>query len=581
MPIIDWGDVWRSIIPHAARVVVMVAIAFALWRATSRAAPHLIRLLMRRQLRGRDEDEVKQRVETLQLALRRTVGVLLAVAVAFVILAEVGVNIAPFLAGLGIVGVAVGFAAQHLVRDVLNGLIMLVEDWYSKGDVVRVAGISGLVEDITLRRTVLRDLDGIVHSVPNGEITVASNFTKEWSRVNFNISVGYGEDLDRVIAVINQVGRELADDPYWGTLVLEPPSVLRVDSLGDSGVEIKVLGNTRPIKQWDVMGELRLRLKRRFDQEGIEIPWPHTKVYFGNSLEQRAIEAKGESASREAVVATFTMEAPHALAERERLLPVTRRNPFGLITDLDGTISPIAATPEEALVPDVIKGLLQTLSQNAALVAVISGRTARQTKQMVGVPGLTYIGNHGLETMEKEEVRLAPGAEQFLSEISRALDETEGVTRLHGVRIERKGITASIHYRQADDPDVARSAILAAISRSPTAARLKVTEGKRVVELRPPLAINKGATVRALAAQHNLQGLLYLGDDSTDLDAFYALPSLRQGGMKALGIGVVSPENRPEFRVAIDLLLTSVEEVGQLIHWINNQLKEEDHHERS
>jgi small conductance mechanosensitive channel len=532
-------------------------------------------------LRGRDEEEVKQRIETLQLALRRTVGVLLAVAVAFVILAEVGVNIAPFLAGFGIAGVAVAFAAQHLVRDVLNGLIMLAEDWYSKGDVVRVAGVSGVVEDITLRRTVLRDLDGIVHSVPNGEITVASNFTKEWSRVNLNVGVGYGEDLDRVIAVINQVGRELADDPYWGTLVLEPPSVLRVDNLGDSGVEIKVLGNTRPIKQWDVMGELRLRLKRRFDQEGIEIPWPHTKVYFGNPLEQRATQGRGETSSREAAVATFTMEAPHALAERERLLPVIHRNPFGLITDLDGTISPISATPEEALVPDGIKALLQTLSQTAALVAVVSGRTASQTKQMVGVPGLTYIGNHGLETMEKEEVRLAPGAEQFLSEISRALDETEGVTRLPGVRIERKGITASIHYRQADDPDVARSAILAAIARSPTAARLKVTEGRRVVELRPPLAINKGTTVHSLAAQHSLQGLLYLGDDSTDLDAFYALPSLRQAGMNALGIGLVSPENRPEFRVAIDLLLTSVEEVGQLIHWINEQLKEGDHHGRS
>ncbi len=581
MPSIDWGDVWRSIIPHVARVVVMVALAYVLWRATSRAAPRLIRLLLRRQLRGGDEEDVKKRVETLQLALRRTVGVLLAVAVAFVILAEVGVNIAPFLAGLGIAGVAVGFAAQHLVRDILNGLIMLVEDWYSKGDVVRVAGISGLVEDITLRRTVLRDLDGVVHSVPNGEITVASNFTKEWSRVNLNVSVGYGEDLDRVIAVINQVGRELAEDPYWGTLVLEAPSALRVDNLGDSGVEIKILGNTRPIKQWDVMGELRLRLKRRFDQEGIEIPWPHTKVYFGDPLEQRAPEGRGEPSSLEAGVATFTMEAPHALAERERLLPVIHRHPFGLITDLDGTLSPIAATPEEALVPDVIKVLLQTLRQNAALVAVVSGRTASQTKQMVGVPGLTYIGNHGLETMENEEVRLAPGAEQFLSDISRALDETEGVTRLPGVRIERKGITASIHYRQADDPDVARSAILAAIARSPAAAGLKVTEGRRVVELRPPLAINKGTTVRALAAQHSLQGLLYVGDDSTDLDAFYALPSLRQGGMNALGIGLVSPENRPEFRVAIDLLLTSVEEVEQLIRWINEQLKEGDHHGRS
>ena len=130
----------------------------------------------------------------------------------------------------------------------------------------------------------LRDLDGIVHVVPNGEIRVASNFTKEWSRVNMNISVAYGEDLDHVISVINGVGKELAEDPEWSPVILTPPKVNRVDNLGDSGIELKILGETKPIHQWDVMGQLRLRLKKAFDKEGIEIPWPHTKVYFGNSL---------------------------------------------------------------------------------------------------------------------------------------------------------------------------------------------------------------------------------------------------------------------------------------------------------
>jgi len=133
-----------------------------------------------------------------------------------------------------------------------------------------------------LRRTVLRDLDGVVHVVPNGEIRVASNFTKEWSRVNLNVSVGYGEDLDRVISVINQVGKKLAGDPAWAPFILKPPQVVRVDNLGESGIEIKILGDTRPMSQWDVTGELRKRLKGAFDQEGIEIPWPHTKVFFGN-----------------------------------------------------------------------------------------------------------------------------------------------------------------------------------------------------------------------------------------------------------------------------------------------------------
>jgi len=208
----------------------------------------------------------------------------------FMMLSDIGLNIAPMIAGVGVVGIAIGFGAQSLVKDIISGLFILLENQYRKGDVVKIADTSGLVEDINLRRTLLRDLDGIVHSVPNGEIAVSSNFTRGYSRVNLNISVGYNEDLDRAIAVINRVGKELAEDPAWSAQILKPPQVLRVDNLGDSGIDIKVVGDTKPIQQWAIMGELRLRIKKAFDQEEIEIPWPHTKVYFGNALDVSALQ---------------------------------------------------------------------------------------------------------------------------------------------------------------------------------------------------------------------------------------------------------------------------------------------------
>jgi small conductance mechanosensitive channel len=208
------------------------------------------------------------------------------------LLSELGINIAPVLAGVGIIGIAIGFGAQSLVKDIIAGLFILVENQYRKGDVVKIADVSGLVEDISLRRTVLRDMDGVVHVVPNGEIRVASNLTKEWSRVNMNISVSYNTDLNHAIAVINRVGEELAKDPQWAPFILTPPKALRIDNLGDSGIEIKILGDTKPTKQWDVMGELRLRLKKAFDLEGIEIPFPthiiYTKGETGNVDKERS-----------------------------------------------------------------------------------------------------------------------------------------------------------------------------------------------------------------------------------------------------------------------------------------------------
>ena len=206
------------------------------------------------------------------------------VIVLLMLLSEVGIDIGPVLAGFGIAGIAVGFGAQYLIRDLIAGVFVTMENQYRVGDVARIADIAGLVEEITLRKTVLRDLDGIVHHVPNGEIRVASNYTRHFSRVNLNVSVAYGTNLDHAISVINRVGQELAEDKDWSKRMVKAPQVLRVDSLGESGIDIKILGDVKPLEQWAIMGELRLRLKKAFDNEGIEIPWPHTKVYFGNAL---------------------------------------------------------------------------------------------------------------------------------------------------------------------------------------------------------------------------------------------------------------------------------------------------------
>jgi small conductance mechanosensitive channel len=183
------------------------------------------------------------------------------------------VNIGALLAGVGIAGIAIGFGAQTLVRDTLNGLFILIENQFGIGDVVTVAGVTGRVEEVNLRRTVLRDLDGVVHSVPNSEIRVASNYTRDWSGVNMNVTVAYDADLDKVTEVIDAVGRELAADKAYKSLIKEAPHVERVDAFKDSGVSLKVLGVTKPARQWEVMGELRRRLKKAFDSEHIEMRW--------------------------------------------------------------------------------------------------------------------------------------------------------------------------------------------------------------------------------------------------------------------------------------------------------------------
>mgnify|MGYP001082245106 CR=1 FL=1 len=279
---------------HGPTLALLAAIGLVLLLAATAAIPGIIKRAVLKSKEEQTEEELNKRSETLSGIFVASLQAIVIGVVFFMMLSEVGLNIAPILAGVGVVGIAIGFGAQSLVKDIIGGLFIIMENQYRKGDVVKIANITGLVEDINLRRTLLRDLDGIVHTVPNGESSVASNFTKIYSRVNLNISVSYGTDLSQAIAVINRVGQEMAEDPQWAADFITSPQVLRVDNLGDSGIDIKILADTKPVKQWAIMGELRLRLKKTFDEEGIEIPWPHTKVFFGDSpmlVQSRSDEA--------------------------------------------------------------------------------------------------------------------------------------------------------------------------------------------------------------------------------------------------------------------------------------------------
>lgn len=222
--------------------------------------------------------ELKKRMDTLDALGGRTLQAFIVAIAGLMVLGEIGLDIGPAVAGLGVVGIAVGFGAQSLVRDYLTGALILIENQFGKGDVIRIAGVDGTVEDFTLRRTTLRDLDGVVHTVPNGEIKVASNLTRVWARINQNVVVAYGTDIDKAIDVVDKVGVAMAGDPAWKRRVLEAPRVERVEALGEYGITLKILGTVRAPDQWAAGGDFRKRLLAAFKANAIEIPRPQRVV---------------------------------------------------------------------------------------------------------------------------------------------------------------------------------------------------------------------------------------------------------------------------------------------------------------
>ena len=265
------------------RILTIIVLSFFCVKFSKNIIPKLLTSIMLGQSSTSDHDEILKRSKTLSGVFVGAVITLIYILAIFMILSELSIPIAPVIGGFGIAGIAVGFGAQHLVRDLISGIFILAENQYRTGDVVTIAGISGLVESINLRRTILRDLDGQVHIIPNGEISVASNKTKYWSRVNLDIGVAYKENVEKVISILNEVGKDLSNDEYFGLMLITPPQVLRLNSLDDSAVTFKILGDCKPMKQWEIMGELRKRIKIKFDEENIEIPFPHQTVYWGEN----------------------------------------------------------------------------------------------------------------------------------------------------------------------------------------------------------------------------------------------------------------------------------------------------------
>jgi len=224
--------------------------------------------------------ERQKRAETLVRILDGAAKLCALLAILYVVLRELGVNVTPLLAGAGIAGIAIGFGAQSIVKDLFTGFFILLENQYRVGDVVKIGQVSGLVEEINLRTTILRDLEGIKHVIPNGQVQTVSNMTFEWSQAVIDVGIPYDADADRAFAVMKEAGAGLRTDEAFSGKVLGDPEVLGIESFADSAVIVRVLVRTQPLAQWEVAREYRRRLKAAFDRAGIAIPFPQRVVHM-------------------------------------------------------------------------------------------------------------------------------------------------------------------------------------------------------------------------------------------------------------------------------------------------------------
>jgi len=267
-------------------IFVMSIVLVLLLRGMSMAIRQFKKIMLRRAEHDPKVDslEAGKRINTLSGILQAVVKVVLYTVFFIMLMSKFGVDVAPLLASAGIIGLAVGFGAQELVRDYISGFFMLLEDQIRTGDVATINGTSGLVESIELRTITLRDLSGVIHIFQNGKISSLSNMTKDWSAIVFDIGVAYKEDIDQVIFVMRNVGDDLYNDDEFKEKIIEPLEILGLNEFADSALVIKARFKTRPGEQWMVGREYRRRLKIAFDSKGIEIPFPHTTIYWGDEI---------------------------------------------------------------------------------------------------------------------------------------------------------------------------------------------------------------------------------------------------------------------------------------------------------
>ena len=287
-------DIFSWLFSQGLVILIMILAIWGIVRLIDRIFPRLVTTFVMSRSEYGEHEESEKRATTLSRVFTGGAQIVVILSGVFMILSKLSIPVGPVLAGFGVVGIAVGFGAQHLVRDLISGIFVIAENQYRTGDVVTIAGTSGLVEDINLRRTILRDLEGTVHVVPNGEISVSANRTKNYSRVVLDIGVAYKENLERVIIILNQIGNEISADPVFGLNIIKAPQVLRIQSFDDSCITIRMLGDCKPMKQWNLRSELIRRIKARFDIEGIEIPFPHQTIYWGEDQPTLTIQEKSE-----------------------------------------------------------------------------------------------------------------------------------------------------------------------------------------------------------------------------------------------------------------------------------------------
>jgi moderate conductance mechanosensitive channel len=299
MQVWSWGGMvpWLmhlgAVVAEAAlRIGVVVLLGYAAIRFVRIGLGHLERII---RLAG---ERTESAPGTAQKRAATLTGILRTIALAFIwsiviieILTLVGLDVRPVLAGAGILGLAIGFGAQNLIRDLISGFFIILEDQIRLGDVAIINGTGGLVEAITFRTISLRDFSGVVHIFPNGAITTLSNMTKEWSAFVLDMGVAYKEDTDRAAEVMRGVGEELQRDPAFGDKFVSPIEIIGVDNFADSSVVVRIRIKTKPLEQWNVGREYRRRLKKAFDAAGIEIPFPHRTLYMGEASRPFLVQA--------------------------------------------------------------------------------------------------------------------------------------------------------------------------------------------------------------------------------------------------------------------------------------------------
>ena len=277
---------------HIAVVIVLAFVAY-------RVVKLILRRIVLRDILEEDplvKRQRKQRIETMAALMNNVAATVIITLAVLTSLNYLNVPIASLLASVGVVGLAISFGAQSLVKDIITGAFILVEGQYGIGDVVKIGDTSGLVERLTLRTTTLRDTYGTVHTIPNGQITQVSNLTKSWSRAVVDVTIAYREDVDRVTSVLRDLLAQLAADPEWGQLLIGEPDAPGIETVTDGGIVVRVMAKTLPLKQWDVARELRRRIKYRFDREGIQIPSPTLTFYWGNGQMPPALALPGDLA---------------------------------------------------------------------------------------------------------------------------------------------------------------------------------------------------------------------------------------------------------------------------------------------